>query len=411
MQRRDSAADGGGVDAQRLAGAGMARVALHGEEDAQVVPAHACIIARISDWGCVPAAWPCNFGGFRSAPGNRILGRMFAYTFRQRLALDDLAVVERPTPEPGPRDLVLAMRAASLNYRDLAIARDGYGAFRAPLVPLSDGAGVVVARGPEVTRPRARRPGVPGLRARLARRPARARGRAPLPGRPPTTASWPSACACTRTTPCAPRATSTPSTPRRCPSPPSPPGSPRRRRDAHPPGRRRRRAGHGRRLAFVLQLAHAAGARVLVGSATRRGCRASRRSAQRPSSRPTPRLAAALLERTGRRGVDLLVDVVRPSSARPSRRRASAAASRWWASWAAPRRRSIGWAAIRRALTLRAVSVGSRASFEALVRALEAGGIVPVVDAVVPFADALDAYRRLEHGRPFGKVVIAFDVR
>ena len=61
--------------------------------------------------------------------------------------------MERPDPAPGPHDVVLRMRAVALNYRDLAIARGHYHIqVRPPLVPLSDGAGEVVAVGGKVTR-------------------------------------------------------------------------------------------------------------------------------------------------------------------------------------------------------------------------------------------------------------------
>lgn len=55
---------------------------------------------------------------------------------------------------------------------------------------------------------------------------------------------------------------------------------------------------------------------------------------------------------------------------------------------------------------LSGVVVGSRAMAEALVGFVDAHALVPVVDAVVPFARAADAYRALEQQRPFGKVVI-----
>jgi NADPH:quinone reductase-like Zn-dependent oxidoreductase len=80
---------------------------------------------------------------------------MRAYLYEERIALDGLVLVERPDPEPGPRDVVLRMRAAALNYRDLAIASGHYHiAVEPPLVPVSDGAGEVVHIGAEVTRVR-----------------------------------------------------------------------------------------------------------------------------------------------------------------------------------------------------------------------------------------------------------------
>lgn len=66
---------------------------------------------------------------------------------------ENLARVERPVPEPAPGQVLLEMRAASLNYRDLVVSEGGYGRlFRTPLVPLSDGVGVVVATGAGVER-------------------------------------------------------------------------------------------------------------------------------------------------------------------------------------------------------------------------------------------------------------------
>ncbi len=67
---------------------------------------------------------------------------------------DHIRLAERPTPEPGPGQVLLRMEAASLNYRDLVVVRGGYGrrGGALPLVPCSDGAGRVVAVGPGVTR-------------------------------------------------------------------------------------------------------------------------------------------------------------------------------------------------------------------------------------------------------------------
>jgi NADPH:quinone reductase-like Zn-dependent oxidoreductase len=62
-----------------------------------------------------------------------------------------LRLVEGPMPSPGPRDVVVEMAAASLNYRDLVVLRGQHGkAVRPPLVPLSDGVGRVVAAGDQV---------------------------------------------------------------------------------------------------------------------------------------------------------------------------------------------------------------------------------------------------------------------
>lgn len=78
---------------------------------------------------------------------------MRVWSYVDRVALDDLQLVERPDPTPGPHDVVLRMRAAALNYRDLAIAAGHYHvAVGAPLIPVSDGVGEVVEVGAQVTR-------------------------------------------------------------------------------------------------------------------------------------------------------------------------------------------------------------------------------------------------------------------
>lgn len=62
-------------------------------------------------------------------------------------------LVERPDPTPGPEQVIVRMRAASLNYRDLLMSRGEYGGpLKTDLIPLPDGAGEIVAVGAGVTR-------------------------------------------------------------------------------------------------------------------------------------------------------------------------------------------------------------------------------------------------------------------
>jgi NADPH:quinone reductase-like Zn-dependent oxidoreductase len=77
---------------------------------------------------------------------------MKVYEYKQ-FGLNNLALVERDEPQPRAREVVVKFHAASLNYRDVLFYRGVYNPrARFPAVPLSDGAGEVVAVGEEVTR-------------------------------------------------------------------------------------------------------------------------------------------------------------------------------------------------------------------------------------------------------------------
>jgi NADPH:quinone reductase-like Zn-dependent oxidoreductase len=67
--------------------------------------------------------------------------------------IDNLTLVERPDPKPGPGQVLLRVKALSLNYRDLLVVKGLYNPrMRLPAVPFSDGAGEVAAVGDGVTR-------------------------------------------------------------------------------------------------------------------------------------------------------------------------------------------------------------------------------------------------------------------
>lgn len=73
---------------------------------------------------------------------------MRCYEIQDSFGLDHLKVTDRPEPEPGPNQVILKMRAVSLNYRDLLMVRGHYNPRQPlPLIPCSDGVGEVVAVG------------------------------------------------------------------------------------------------------------------------------------------------------------------------------------------------------------------------------------------------------------------------
>lgn len=75
---------------------------------------------------------------------------MKVFQIEGQYGIDNIKPAERPVPKAGPGQVLLKMKAASLNYRDLATVMGGR--FPLPLVPCSDGCGVVEAVGEGVTR-------------------------------------------------------------------------------------------------------------------------------------------------------------------------------------------------------------------------------------------------------------------
>jgi NADPH:quinone reductase-like Zn-dependent oxidoreductase len=68
--------------------------------------------------------------------------------------MEDLVMVDLDKPSPGPGQVLVRMRATSLNFRDLACVTGNYpgGAVKRDTIPLSDGAGEVVEIGEGVDR-------------------------------------------------------------------------------------------------------------------------------------------------------------------------------------------------------------------------------------------------------------------
>jgi NADPH:quinone reductase-like Zn-dependent oxidoreductase len=78
---------------------------------------------------------------------------MKLYEIAEAKGIDSLKLTERTTPKPGPGEVLMRVRATSLNYRDLALIKGGLARMvKLPLVPVSDGAGDVVETGTGVAR-------------------------------------------------------------------------------------------------------------------------------------------------------------------------------------------------------------------------------------------------------------------
>ena len=67
-------------------------------------------------------------------------------------SIEGMELADLPEPAPGPGQVAVRMKAASLNYRDLLTVQGKGGVSRLPLIPFSDGAGEVIAVGDGVAR-------------------------------------------------------------------------------------------------------------------------------------------------------------------------------------------------------------------------------------------------------------------
>ena len=322
---------------------------------------------------------------------------------------DALRQAERDEPKPGPREVLVRMRAWSLNHRDLLIARDAYGRdVRPGVIPLSDGAGEVVAVGDEVTRWRPGDRVVSTVLPRWTAGPPDAGKVAGMLGGSldgvlaeyvtfdeeavvavPGHLDFAEAA----TLPCA-GVTAWQAVVEL--------GGLR-------PGQRLLTLGSGGVSIFALQLAVAGGAHVVATSGSPEKFDRLRElgAAAVLDHAADPEWGAAVHALTG--GVDHVVEV---GGAGTMRQSITAVRTGGRISVIGVLSRGAGLSPVpllRKALIVQGVLVGSREMFEALNRALERHRIRPVIDSVFPFSEAAAAYRRLASGRHLGKVVIVAD--
>lgn len=325
---------------------------------------------------------------------------------------DDLASLnlrDDPMPTPGPGQIVVHIRAASLNYRDLIVARGQHPGVRAGVVPVSDGAGEVVAVGAGVYRVKIGERVVPSFHQTWlsgAVEPDFMRGM--LGGlvdgvlaeyvlldqqgvvRLPDYLSYEEGASL----PCA-AVTAWKSL--SC-------GTPLR------PGQTVLVQGTGGVSIFALQLARLFGCRVIATTSSPKKAKRLRELGAESVVNyiDTPNWGAAVRDLTGGRGVDRVVEVGGPGTLEQSLTCVASGVQVALVGYVGglgaqinPRLLMMGQ------LSTHAVAVGSRADLSDLLKAMEAAELHPVIDRVFPFADALAAYRHLEGRGHMGKVVVS----
>jgi NADPH:quinone reductase-like Zn-dependent oxidoreductase len=324
--------------------------------------------------------------------------------------LEGLRRCERPDPKPQSTQILVRIHAASLNYRDLLIARGHYmgGTVTANTIPLSDGAGEVTAVGGAVTRFRVGdRVASTFFRGWIDGKPARgplvALGAPPADGvlaefavldeqdavAVPAHLSWSSAATLSCAAVTAWRSLID---------------------IGHlAPGETVLLLGTGGVSIFGLQFARLAGARVLITSSSdEKLAHAKALGADGCINYSKhPEWDREVLKLTEGRGVDQVLDV--GGSGTLARSIGSVAVG--------GRVAMIGvltgvgaagspYGLLGKQASLQGVYVGSRGHFERMNAAISARRLEPIMDREFAFDDALAAYRHLESGNHFGKVVI-----
>ncbi|MBF0588492.1 MAG: NAD(P)-dependent alcohol dehydrogenase [Magnetococcales bacterium] len=336
---------------------------------------------------------------------------MRVYQVEGAFGLENLKLAKRDMPEPGPGQVVVKMGAASLNFRDLMMVKGLYNPRQPlPLVPLSDGAGEIVAAGAGVTRV-AVGDRVMGLFVqRWLDGPFSPEGRAstlggPLDGMlaeyqvleadgvvktPAHLSDAEAACL-----PCAPLTA----------------WNALFAQGNLQPGQRVLLQGTGGVSISALQLAKAAGAHVIITSSSDEKLERARRMGadQTLNYKETPDWGKAVLKMTGGFGVDHVVEVGGAETLGHSMTAARFGGSVHMIGVLAGVMTKLPVTSIlMKHLRIQGIFVGSRAMFEAMNRALTVHNIHPVVDQQVPFEEAPEAFHLLARGGHFGKVVVSF---
>lgn len=332
---------------------------------------------------------------------------MKALVIQNGFGLENVGVVDLPDPGPGPGQVLVRIRAASLNYRDLLIARGHYNPkLKMPRVLGSDGAGEVVSVGAGVT---AIKPGDPvvgcfmqhwidgpiteaaarstlgsdrdGVLAELAV--LEASGTVPVPSG--LTMQEAAALPCAAVTAWNALAGG-----------------------GCGPGSTVLLQGTGGVSIYALQLARSLGARVLITSGSdEKLARALALGASAGTNyRTNPEWDRWARDQTGGTGVDIVIEVGGAGTLERSARAARQGGHIALIGVLAGGTSFNPLALLMKSIRLQGVFVGSRAMFLEMNRVISRDNIKPVIDRVFPLGDGPAALRYVESGAHFGKVVV-----
>ena len=334
---------------------------------------------------------------------------MHAFQISQ-FGLEHLRSIELPDPMPGPGTVLIHVHAVSLNYRDLMMVRGQYDPkLSLPRIPLSDGAGEVVAVGTGVTR---FQPGdrVVGLFLQHWQdgSPSEEKSKGALGGDVdgmladyvvlpengvahfPAHLTYEEAA----TLPCAAltawnalfHAATTKA------------------------GDTNVIQGTGGVSIFALQFAKLAGARVLGTSRSDEKLQQAKKLGldEALNTQQNPAWAAWVKEQTHGEGADLIVEVGGARTFSDSMKAVRVGGTVVQIGILSGSEEMLSVAPIlMRQIHIAGIFVGSSVMMEAMNRAISFSHLRPVVGKVFPFSETVEAFRYLEQSRHFGKVVIS----
>ena len=334
---------------------------------------------------------------------------MRAVVVREAFGLDNLALIDLEEPTPGPGQVRVRVRATSLNYRDLLMVKGLYNPRQPlPLVPISDGVGVIDAVGPGVD------PGRVGARVAgmfaqgwidgpPAHETARATLGGPLPGMlrewavldADGVAPVPEHLSDVQaaTLPCAALTA----------------WSALVTLGGIQPGDTVLVQGSGGVSSFALDFAVAAGARVIATSrsADKAAALAERGAWKTVVTADDPQWGRTVRGLTGGRGVDLVVEVGGAGTLGQSLRAVRLGGTVAMIGVLAGGRAEVDMTPVLMGqVRVQGVLVGHRAGFEAMCRCIEQHRLEPRVDTVYPLDEARAAFDHLASGTQRGKICI-----
>jgi NADPH:quinone reductase-like Zn-dependent oxidoreductase len=334
---------------------------------------------------------------------------MKAFRVHEFGGADALRSEEVPNPTPGPGEVLIRVAAVSLNYRDLLMSRGTYNPkLKLPFIPVSDGAGEVVATGAGVTRFK------PGDKVAAAFMPDWVDGppdeekgrsalgaggvgmlaeQAVLPAHGlvaiPSHLSIEEAA----TLPCAGVTA----------------WNALFENARVKPGDTVLVQGTGGVSIFALQLSRLAGAHVIATSSSDQKLARARElgAADGINYKSTPDWDKRVRALTGGKGVDHIIEVGGAGTLAQSMRAVRMGGSIALIGILSGVSAEVNpLPVLMKSIHVQGIFVGSRTMFEAMNRAIAASQLRPVIDRVFDFDQAPQALKHLESGAHFGKIVI-----